>query len=50
METVSFTKEGLITFTSKTSGVTREYKKKLIDDLFEAQKAISEGEFEKEDN
>ena len=49
METITLTKEGLERIVNKTSGTTGAYRQKLINDLFEAQKAITNGTYEKED-
>ena len=47
METITLTKEGLQRIINRTSGMGLWYKQQIIDDLFEAQKEISEGRYEK---
>lgn len=48
METITLTKEGLERLVNKTSGTTWEYRQNLINELFKAQEAISNGTYEKE--
>jgi len=44
METITISQEGLKKLVNRTSGMTSEYKREVIEALFEAQRAITEGD------